>query len=104
LSLTALDGPVRDRFADVWLALAVAIDQPAPLSLLHARQREAAHARFARAAIAAGVMVGVGLGWQAARSPVLRAEALPLRQSVQPTTRQTQPIQTLRTTSPEGRW
>jgi hypothetical protein len=85
-----LDASTRERCADMWMAWAAAADQPAPLSLLHARQRQAAHGRFARAAIAAGVMVGVGLGWQAAHSPLLRAEPLALRQTVHPHSSETQ--------------
>lgn len=79
---------VRERCADMWMAWAVAIDQPAPLSLLHAQQIRAAQARFARAAIAAGIVVGVAIGWQAAQCPLLRAEPLtaPRRAAPQPPT------------------
>lgn len=67
---------VRDRCADMWMSLAVVVDRAAPLNLLHAQRIRAVHARFARAAVAAGIMVGVGLGWQAAQCPLLRAEPL----------------------------
>jgi hypothetical protein len=61
----------RVRVACARVAWAAAADTRPPLSLLHARQRQAAHARFARVAIAAGMMAGVGIGWQVAESPLL---------------------------------
>lgn len=84
-SLFGVDAPsgseaesaLTEHCAAMWLPWAAAVDQPAALSLLHARHRTAAQMRFARAAIAAGVMVGVGLGWQAAHCELLRAEPLP---------------------------
>lgn len=58
----------RERAADLRMAWAVAADAAAPLNLLHSRQRHAAQTRFARAAVAAGIIAGVGLGWGAAQS------------------------------------
>jgi hypothetical protein len=49
------------------VAWAAAVDQQTPLSLLHSRQLQATQARFARAAVAAGIIVGVGVAWQATR-------------------------------------
>jgi hypothetical protein len=73
---TALDAAIVERCADLWMAWAVAVDQQTPLNLIHLRRRQFAQARFARAAVAAGIVVGVGLAWEAARC-ALRTELVP---------------------------
>lgn len=65
-----LDDATHARRGDLWLALAVAVDQRAPLSLVHARHRETARNRWAHAAIAAGVATGIVVGYETARSPL----------------------------------
>jgi hypothetical protein len=76
----------RMRAADCRLAWAVATDTPLPLSLLHVRERQRAQARLARYALAAGVAAGLGLGWQALDSPLLRlVERISVFDRVEPT-------------------
>jgi len=89
-----LDAGTLQRCADLWMAWAVAVDQQAPLSLIHSRQLQAAHARFARAAVAAGIVVGVGLAWEAARCALRAAPAPPTHHAVSQ-----RPVETLQHTA-----
>ena len=58
----------REHAAEYRLALAAAIDWPGPVNLLRERNRRRTNAILARAAIAAGVITGVGVAWQVQRS------------------------------------
>src|SRR5204863_420849 len=49
-------------------AWAVAADWPQPLNLLRARQRRQKRTTFAMAAVAAGVVAGLGAGWRIEQS------------------------------------
>jgi len=63
----------REHAAEYRLALAAAIDWPGPVNLLRERNRRRTNAILARAAIAAGVITGVGVAWQVQRSDWWRA-------------------------------
>jgi hypothetical protein len=58
----------REQGAGFRMAWAAAVDVPSPINLLRPRRRQQANARFARAAIAAGVVVGLSVGWVAERA------------------------------------
>lgn len=77
--LTEAPEAFRERIAGLRMAWAVAVDTTAPLSLLHARDVGRTQAHLARAAVAAGVVAGVWLGWQAAQSPLIDADTLAVR-------------------------
>ncbi|MCC7416339.1 MAG: hypothetical protein IT176_04295 [Acidobacteria bacterium] len=66
----------RERGIELRLAWAAAADWRAPLNLLRERQRRIAAARFAAAAVAAGVGFGMAIGWTARQSPWLRPESI----------------------------
>jgi hypothetical protein len=68
----------RERLAELRIAWAVAVERPIVIDLLRDRHRRAARTRLARAAVAAGIVAGLGLGWQLERSgrlPELRTSA-----------------------------
>jgi hypothetical protein len=58
----------REHAAEYRLALAAAVDWPGPVNLLRERNRRRTKAILARAAVAAGVITGVGVAWQLQRS------------------------------------
>jgi hypothetical protein len=58
----------RDRAAELRVAWAPAADWLAPINLTRPRHRRVTKTLVARAAIAAGVAVGVGLGWRIEQS------------------------------------
>lgn len=53
----------RDRISEARIAWAVAVDSRPQLNLLRQRERQVASMRFARAAVAAGVVAGLGVGF-----------------------------------------
>jgi hypothetical protein len=85
-----LDIAIRERCADMWMAWAAAVDDRAPLSLVHARRRHAIQVRFARAAVAAGIVAGVAVGWGAARCLLLLPPPVP---SLHRTAPRAQPVE-----------
>lgn len=54
----------RDRSAELRLAWAVAADWPTPINLLRERHRQQQRTSLKRAAVAAGVAAGLGVGWR----------------------------------------
>jgi hypothetical protein len=58
----------REHAAEYRLAFAAAVDWPVPVNLLRERNRRRTKAILARAAVAAGVITGVGVAWQLQRS------------------------------------
>ncbi len=78
------DAEAVNRCADLWMAWAVAVDARAPLSLVHPRHRKAVQTRLARVAIAAGIVAGIGLGYEVAR-PLLRVDRSAQREVVRRT-------------------
>ena len=76
----------RERSAELRLAWAAAADLPPAHNLLRARRRAASHAILSRAAVLAGMAVGLGLGanvsasaWWKAAEPLLIARSSPAR-------------------------
>jgi hypothetical protein len=53
---------IRERAAELRMAWAAAVDLPAPLDLLRDRRQQRQRAWIARAAVAAGMATGLGLG------------------------------------------
>ncbi len=85
----------REHAADYRLALAAAVDWPAPVNLLRERNRRRTKAFLARAAVAAGVITGVGVAWQLQRSDWWRSSpssAGPARVASAPSPRQVRPL------------
>ena len=58
----------REHAAELRLAFAAAADWPAPVNLLRERNRRRTKTMLTRAAVAAGVVTGVGVAWQLQRS------------------------------------
>lgn len=73
-----------EQCADMWLAWAVAADPRAPLSLVHANRRREMQARVAQVAVAAGLVAGLAIGYEAARSVLVGAEPARAPQLVSP--------------------
>jgi hypothetical protein len=65
----------REHAAEYRLALAAAVDWPGPVNLLRERNRRRTKAILARAAVAAGVITGVGVAWQLERSDWWRSSS-----------------------------
>ena len=63
----------RERSAEMRIAWAAATDWPPAINLLRAQKRQAARTALARAAIAAGVVAGLGLGWRVQQSAWFRS-------------------------------
>ena len=81
----------REHAAALRLAFAAAADWPAPVNLLRERNRRRTKAFLARAAVAAGVITGVGVAWQLQRSDWWRSapsNARPVRTPPPPPPRQ----------------
>lgn len=72
--LPEADEEFRERAAELRLAWAVAADGLAPINLMRARQRSATKTVLARAAVAAGVVAGLVLGWGIQRSDWWKAK------------------------------
>lgn len=58
----------REHAAELRMAFAAAADWPAPVNLLRERNRRRTKTMLTRAAVAAGVVTGVGVAWQLERS------------------------------------
>ena len=69
----------RDYSAELRLAWAVAADWPGPINLLRERERRRTKTMLTRAAVAAGVVAGVGVAWQIQRSDWWRSTATDAR-------------------------
>ena len=68
----------RDRSAELRLAWAVAADWRAPINLLRERRRQEAKTAIGRAAVVAGVVAGLGVGWRIQRSQLWQTTAGPV--------------------------
>ena len=66
----------RERSAELRLAWAAAADWPAPINLLRSHRRRASKAVLTRAAVAAGVVAGLAVGWRVQQSDLFRSTAL----------------------------
>ena len=66
--LSERSGDFRERSAEMRIAWAAATDSPPAINLLRARKRQATRTALSRAAIAAGVVAGLGLGWRVQQS------------------------------------
>ena len=100
-------GEFREHAAEYRLALAAAIDWPGPVNLLRERNRRRTNAILARAAVAAGVITGVGVAWQVQRSDWWRSpssSARPARVAPAPPPRQVRalpPVQVVSSPPPQ---
>ena len=66
--LPAAGDDFRDRSAELRLAWAAAADWPPPINLLRAQRRQASKTMLSRAAVAAGIAVGLLGGWRVSQS------------------------------------
>jgi hypothetical protein len=55
---------LRDRMSELRIAWAAAADERPPLDFLRERRRQKAHATLSRAAVMAGAVAGLAVGWQ----------------------------------------
>ncbi len=85
----------REHAAELRLAFAAAADWPAPVNLLRERNRRRTKTMLTRAAVAAGVITGVGVAWQLERSDWWRSapsSPQPARVVSPPPPRQVRPL------------
>ncbi|HEV8347685.1 MAG TPA: hypothetical protein VGQ16_13995 [Vicinamibacterales bacterium] len=88
----------RERSAEMRLAWAAATDWPPAINLLRARKRQSTKTALARAALVAGAVAGLAIGWQVqqsawwrSRAAVLIARVTPRARPAAPATRAPQP-------------
>jgi len=81
----------RERSPEMRLAWAAATDWPPAINLLRARKRQSTRTALARAAIAAGAVAGLAIGWQVQQSAWWRSRASVLIARVTPSARPAAP-------------
>jgi hypothetical protein len=73
----------REHAAELRLAWAAAADWPAPVNLLRERSRRLTKTTLSRAAVAAGVVTGIGIAWQLQRTDWAQSSR-PVAQAIGP--------------------